>query len=233
MNMVRHIVEPMVLLLAWQGPEHTSRRRWTVGRLDREMQGATEFVMFTYLSDTEEFECALREGFTGYPAFRTSNNIHDTGVMSAFMRRLPPRTRGDFAKYLLNYRIDPGSTISDFALLGYTEARLPSDGFSIVNPFYKIDGPCEFVTEAASFHRYLVDGIRAGDHVFLIPEPTNIHDDQAIQVVWKGQCVGYINRLQTEAFHRWLSSGKVQARVDRVNGTTERPRLYLFVEVSD
>ncbi|HEX4044328.1 MAG TPA: hypothetical protein VHZ76_01510 [Gammaproteobacteria bacterium] len=48
-------------------------------------------------------------------------------------------------------RLQADVQISDFALLGYSGAKLLSDGFSIIHPFAHANGPCELLLEAAGY----------------------------------------------------------------------------------
>ena len=63
------------------------------------------------------------------------------------MRRLPPRNREDFADYLQVHGLSAPFELSDVALLGYTGARLPSDGFALVPEFPEDIRPCDYVME--------------------------------------------------------------------------------------
>lgn len=128
---LQHVVEPERLLLTWQPPDDgtTIRTRRIVAELT--YSDNYESVTFTYLVDTPDFLAAKAAGFLGYPAFRLKTATHTQGVMSAFMRRLPPRKREDFGAYLTQHWLPNPFTLSDFALLGYTGAKLPSDGFAL------------------------------------------------------------------------------------------------------
>jgi hypothetical protein len=44
--------------------------------------------------------------------------------------------------------------------------------------------------------------------------------------------IGYVNRLQAPAFHRWLNDRQIEAVIERVNGNTDRPRVLVFVWVT-
>jgi hypothetical protein len=184
----------------------------------------------------EQVERAKELGFVGYPAFRLSQREHRGGVLATFLRRLPPRTRPDFEAYKSQFRLGAELALSDFALLAYTEARLPSDGFSIVNTLEDLDAPCELVLEIVGYRHHghkLADRPQVGDELELIPEPTNPFDEKAIAVKVNNKTIGYVNRLQTSAFHGWLREGRVTATLERVNGAVDRPRAFMFVCVRD
>jgi len=113
------------------------------------------------------------------------------------MRRLPPRKREDFAKYLAQHGLPAPFQHSDFALLGYTGARLPSDGFALVPEFPPDELPCDYLTEVAGL-RHVFNGdialINVGDSVFFVTDKDNAIDADALTVVCKGHMIGYVNR---------------------------------------
>ena len=57
----------------------------------------------------------------------------------------PPRSRGDFGRFLGALRIKADAEISDFALLGYSGAKLPDDDFTVIHPFENASVPFEFM----------------------------------------------------------------------------------------
>jgi len=230
-SFVKHIVEPARLLLAWQPSDAHRRRRYIVGEITRNRDDVT----LTYLRDSSDFNKAKECGFDGYPAFKKTDNDYSIGVIDAFMRRLPPRSRGDFEKYLDLLRIPVDTVISDFALLGYSGAKLPSDGFSIIHPFDNVCGPCEFLLEVAGF-RYVnnvsIEDIASGDEAVFVPEPENEYDPRAVRIEIDNKKIGYVNRGQVEAMHRWIRDEYIiHAFVERLNGSQERPMVYLYVEI--
>src|SRR5437879_2933750 len=108
MNYIRHVVEFDKLNLVWQSDNDPNHLRYIVAELTR--QGNN--VQLKYLKSTQDFETALGFGFKGYPAFNTEKADHSSGVLEAFKRRLPPRTRGDFGKYLEMFRLPQSIKIS-------------------------------------------------------------------------------------------------------------------------
>jgi hypothetical protein len=238
-NWIEQVSEPRFLYLAWQPPDHVpERHRWAVGVLERD----GEIFVFRYLepdaierlNDGRSFEQLLALGYEGYPAFNRKTMLHTENVFSAFMRRLPPRHRSDFVDYKSQFRLAAQVDFSDFMLLGLTEAKLPSDGFSLVDP---LDGGAErrdLLIEVAGFRHYVAEidpPTRIGETVAIFPEPTNKIDRQAVVMQIRGQTIGYVNRLQTAAFQRWLAERDVQVVVERLNGRPDRPRAYVFVRV--
>jgi len=239
-NWIHDAAVPRRLILAWQAPDQFGERhRWAVGEIVNN-DGEITFRYFGPGSEFEalnpgrSYEALLALGFRGYPAFR-GDRVHRDNVLAAFMRRLPPRSRADFSKYKQHFRIHPTDQPSDFALLGLTEAKLPSDGFSIVNTLEDETGPSELFLEVAG-HRYyaaqLSFDLQPGQTVEFIPEPDNPKDPNAVKVCVHGEPVGYINRLQASRFLEWIAEGRLAGSIERLNGSSERPRVFLFVRLS-
>lgn len=233
MNLIEHIIDPNRLLLVWQAPDgKSSRTRYVVGEL---FQREGEFI-FRYLPDTKEFKQAKAEGFVCYPAFRKIEQEYKQGVLNSFLRRLPPRKRGDFNKYLEQWRLAPHVDISDFALLGHTGAKLPNDGFSLINPFDGTEPPHEFYIEVAGFRYYQenisIDDIEVDMKAVFIAEPDNEHDRNAVMIEILGKKIGYVNKAQSKAFSHWLKNYSIDACIERKNGTSERPLIYVYGQVA-
>ena len=116
--------------------------------------------------------------------------------MDAFMWRMPARHGSGFKKYGELVRLDPKFRCE---LLGRTEAKLPSDGFSVVDPLDLEADRCELTLEVAG-HRYCRPEIAfgLGDDVELVAEPDNSKDPFAVIVRANGQKIGYMNRLQAQ-----------------------------------
>jgi HIRAN domain len=238
-NWIESASEPTCLFLAWQPPDHVADRfRWAVGILERTGVGDCSL---RYLSPGEEFEahnqgrrfdaiCKL--GYEGYPAFPLKKNRYSTGVLPALMRRLPPPSRPDFAEYKRQFRLPPNLFVTNFALLGRTEAKLPGDGFSIVDPFDGSTANCDLMLEIAGYRYYAEQTVLSlGDPVSIESEPDNEHDPSAVLVRAAGCKIGNINRLQALAFRRWLAERQVTAVVERLNGRPGKPRAFIFVRV--
>lgn len=235
-NWIEHVHEPDRLLLAWQAPDSVGdRQRWAVGELTRAGADAT----LRYFTDEEfkahnfnqPFEKMFGYGFRGYPAFPMDQAVHADNVLEAFMRRLPPRNRSDFDRYREHLSLRPETKISDFALLGLSEAQLPSDGFSVVDPLSPDAEPCELISELAGY-RYYVKNHPAppiGQKVQLVPEPENPFDPNAVMVLNDDGKLGYINRIQAPAILEWIRQGRASALVERLNGRPDRPRAFIYL----
>jgi hypothetical protein len=234
MNMIEHIVSPQRLLLVWRTDRPgASRTRRVVAEVVR--PSLEDPAVLRYLHGSEDFESAKSEGFHGYPSFDMKQNEHSSNVLDSFIRRLPPRKRDDFDAYLEQHRLLSHSEISDMALLAYTNAKLPGDGFELYPDLSDARPPFEIIIEVAGFrHQYgvVIEDIYNGDPVTLKAEPDNLYDPNAIAVYHNGKNVGYIARAQAVSFHSWFKKGyKVNAVVERINGKVDRPLVYLFITV--
>lgn len=228
---ITHFVEPQRLFLAWN---EQGMSRHVVGELVR---AENELVTLRYFPESNNFKNAEKAGFTPIPAFRRADREYSNNVMDFFMSRITSRKRSDFELYLQTLGIAPEykDTISDFALLGYGEGRLPSDGYHVVNAYSDIDPPVEFVTEVAGLsygsftHR--MDNITPGQKVTFCLEPHNPQDENAVRIDMNNEKLGYINRIQAPSVKRWLDHGStIQGEVFRKNGLPSAPRIFVFLE---
>lgn len=251
---LQHIVEPVALLLAWQPVDenHPLRMRRVVARIERQGDANT----FRYLSDTEDFRAAIAAGFKGHPAFKlpdldlrsastedaSNSRVFKIGVLETLLRRLPPRNREDFPAFLAMHRLPSPFEHSDFALLGYTSAKLPSDGFSIVPVFSPDSIPCELILEIAGF-RHEPDAdiatLAVGDKVQLVAENDNPYDQNAIAICHADRFsqgittrrIGYVNRAMTGIVRTWMKNCTISAEIERVNGKPQRPLVYIRLSI--
>lgn len=237
---IEYPTEPKELLLAWQAPSFVpDRLRWAVGKLARSGGGAT----FDYLKGDEFSRLNLgrsvsdleKAGFAGYPAFdmvRREEGPFRHHVLEAFLRRVPPVGRPDFGQYLQHFHIRAQTRLSPLALLAVTEARLPSDGFSLIDPLDPCVDRVDLVFEIAGF-RYFVDcpTLQPGDALGLERRPGNPKDPNAVEVLANGHAVGFVNRLQAPTIGTWLRQRSVECWVARVNGRPDAQTAYAFLQV--
>ena len=238
MNLIQHIIEPNRLLIVWQNLQDGtgSGKRYVIGEL-RLDQGNTTLH---YLKMSKDFKAALECGFKGFSIFDIEKEVHKENVMEMLSRRIPSRQRNDFSDFLKYYRIDPDIDLkmTDFALLGYTGAKLPGDGFSFVHTFENALAPCEITIEVAGVRHYSKEFENLNElvdtPVVFTAEPDNQEDPNAITITLKdtGKKIGYINRAQTGIFHQWLKNNSTNAHVERINGTPERPNILLYVKIT-
>jgi len=237
---IEAMCEPTQLILAWQPAalDAASRWRWAVGLLTavgsdielRYFQPGDEFERY---NSGKKFDDLVRLGYLGYPALSMEVSTHREGVKQALMRRLPPRSRSDFAAYAAQFRLRDAQHLSDFALLARTEAKVPSDGFSVVDPLDAQASQCDVIVEIAGYRHYMDEArpVQIGDRIQIVAEPENEFDSNAVATLLDGTKVGNVNRLQAVTFLSWLKLHAVDAVVERINGTPERPRIFLFVRV--
>lgn len=231
--------EPAQLVLAWQAPDGVEdRRRWQVGQVERKVDG----VQFRYFQG-REFEIAnagrsvedmRRQGFVSFPAFEYSpGRIFTDKVMETFERRLPPQSRSDFARYLEYFSIPSGEAPSGLTLFALTEARLPSDGFSLIDPLDPDLVAGEVPFEIAGFRHVAKTVVpEVGQPLRLVPEPTNEHDGNAIQVFLGNERIGYVNRIQAPVVGKWLEMREFECVVLRFNGRLGAPRAYALLRLA-
>ncbi|GAH47357.1 unnamed protein product [marine sediment metagenome] len=192
MRYIEHIVEPDRLLLSWQAK--SERLRMLVAELIRNDNDAD----LVYLKDSEEFSKAQNWGFEKYPGFDTEKEVHEN-VLGSFMKRLPPRSRGDFSRFLDALRIKPEAKdeISDFALLGYSGAKLPDDDFTVIHPFENASPPFELLLPVRGYQYYqeqlpltkLSEDMQADFEA----EPDNEFDPEAIKIIINHVIAGYVS----------------------------------------
>ena len=231
MNTLQYIIEPKRLWLTWQPLDEyaSARTRRVVGELCHEESGE---IVFHYLKDSADFQAAKLAGFKGYPAFALHGQEIRKGVVEALMRRLPPKKREDFGEYLTQHGLPTPFQHSDFALLGYTGAKLPSDGFALVPEFPPDEVPCDYLTEVAGL-RHVFNGdislISVGDPVLFVADQDNALDSDALAIVCKGDKIGYVNRALKDTVRYWLDRHQVNASIYRLNGKPERPLAYVKI----
>lgn len=234
MNPLTYIVEPVRLLLTWQPTDEQAQQRTRRAVAEVRLDPGGQ-ALFRYSKGSSDFKEAQKAGFEGFPAFPLKKAESREGVLEVLMRRLPPRRREDFADYLAQHRLPVPFDYSEFALLGYTGARLPSDGFALVPVFPPDAVPCDYLTEVAGLrHAFNGDiaGIQIGDPVTFEIDSDNPVDQDALAVMHQGRRIGYINRALKETFHHWLRSYVVTARVERLNGKPTRPLVHLRAHVT-
>ena len=235
MRYIEHIVEPDKLLLSWQTSiPGENRLRMFVAELVRRGDDAD----LVYLKESEDFSRAQRLGFKDYPGFAIGKDVHKN-VLVSFMKRLPPRSRGDFVRFLEALRIKSGAKaeITDFALLGYSGAKLPDDDFTVVHPFENATAPFELMLSVQGY-RYYKDQLPLASltvdmQARFEAEPDNQYDPKAIRIIINDAIAGYVCRGLTSSFHKWMQSGlAISAYVERKNGAEQNPEIYLYVSVT-
>ncbi|CAV18315.1 hypothetical protein [Vibrio atlanticus] len=214
------------LFLTWQSNSDRNQR-YLVGVLKKAASG----FEFSYLVDTPDYITALEHGFMGYPAFRLGGEVYTNDVMTTFMKRLPPRSRRDFRKYLTNHYLSENFDGSDFDLISHTGIQLPSDGFDLVPDLSEAQLPFDYLMEVAG-SRYYITGDEAasigiGTQVRFECENDNEFDCNAVALFIGTQPIGYINKLICPAF-RELMTRDISCHVAKVSGTVDRPLIFVM-----
>ena len=233
--------EPRELILAWQAPDEfrdEDRRRWEIGAIYKE--GAS--VRFRYFEEPEfgakNFGRSLEKlrsyGFEGYPAFKFEpGRVYAGEVLDTFERRLPPRSRADFRRYLDYFSIPDGVDVSLMQLLAISEARLPGDGFSLVDPLDERMLSGEVAFEIAGFRHespHVLPDL--GAQLTLRAEPDNKWDAQAVAVYLDSSRIGFVNKIQAPVVGIWLNTREIECVLLRFNGRQGAPRAYALIKVS-
>ena len=236
MHEIKSISEFKIILISWRVPfiEGNQRRRYIVARLLRNGDDAD----LEYLLGTEDFEIAAKKGFDGFKRFPISDKKH-SNVMEYFSYRLPPKKRADFDTFMKSIGLDVSlkNQISYFQLLGYSGGKLPDDTFNFHIDYSSISLPIQVYIELAGIlyqndWRLNIDKIAVDDQIVLARDMQNSFDSFAVAAYWKNQRIGYIDRVQSKTFSIWIDEGRsIMAYISRKNGTSERPRLYLFVDI--
>lgn len=227
MNYLEYTPEPARLLLTWQPPEAVTQR---LRRIIAEIVRSPDGCSLRYLINSPDFQAAQNQGFQGYPAFDIKQEVHEQGIMEALSRRLPPRKREDFGDFLAQFRLPADFAGSDFALLGYTGGKLPSDTFGFAPDFSNISLPIDLLLEIAGFRHQDCMGQftpTIGLPLQFVIDNDNQVDRNAVKVLCNGQNLGYINRAFLPWFADRVSNGEaIEATIERVNGKPERPLIY-------
>jgi HIRAN domain len=207
-----------VLYLAWQDPK--DHRWFPVGRLSFDGR----VYRFVYTKGALKSSNFLPFGRMQdlYTAYEASE------LFPLFANRLLSRTRPEYKAFLdwLNVR---NSEDDPFTLLGRSEGLRGTDSLTVF--------PLPEKSSDATYHvhffshglRYLpdcavqvVEGLRPGSRLFLMPDPQNRHDASAVALRTDDPItiVGYCPRYLSKDFLQLLKSGTSdipEVVVDRVN----------------
>ena len=228
-NLITEIFNPLYLYILWRSPNEREGF-FAVAQIERNNDNS---IQLSYLKNTQDFIDAQERGFTGYPAFPDINKTYTENILNIFMRRLPPRKREDFKFYLNQIGLDSNIEIPDFALLAYSRAQLATDDFRLIFSFEGIKVPCEVIAEVVGVRHYKnnFSSIALNNKVTFEPEPDCQYDPNAIQVLYNGKIIGYISKVQAPSFGEILKTNKVSGTIQKLNGTAERPRIFIKISV--
>ncbi|MFV0576016.1 MAG: HIRAN domain-containing protein [Vibrio sp.] len=227
------------LFLTWH-PRGDSSRRYNVATLIRKEDDNVEFL---YNKGSTDFEDAINAGFTGYTAFPIHDqDVYDHTVMSMFMNRTPPRSRGDFKKYLMSHQVDPEFNGDGFQMICHTGVGLPNDDFNVIPDLSQAERPFEYRLEVAGTRHVIRSGegitreelreIELETEATFEFEPNNVADSNAIAILVNNKKVGYVNRILCSAIKQFIDEDRITAKIVRVSGTEERPIIYILIFVN-
>lgn len=230
---IKNLLNAKSLFLTWQSPKDRSER-YAVG----ELASHNGSYAFSYLMQNSSFEEARMAGFKGFPAFPISDLEYTNDVLPLFRKRLPPKSRRDFKKFLKQYGLSEDFSGSDFQLLAHTGCKLPSDGFNLVPDLATVPLPFEYVMEAAGtrYHTTLskLNNLEIGDEVELLPDFNNLYDKNALIIANKNTVLGYVNRILSAPIKELVEdqSRTVRCYIYRISGSPERPLVFLYLSSS-
>ncbi|MEK7995575.1 MAG: hypothetical protein AAB403_17380 [Planctomycetota bacterium] len=120
--------------------------------------------------------------------------------------------------------------------MGYSGARLPDDDFTVIHTFENAVPPFEFLLHVQGYRYYAeqlpFDSIKLEQEATFQAEPEKDFDPKAIKIIVGGTHSGYVCRGLIESFHKWFEMGyKIDAGIERKNGTVEHPEIYLYVSI--
>lgn len=238
MKTLTHLVNPDRLLLLWQAVDRKTNKplgeRFVVGEV-RDESGQ----FYLHYFDGEDTQRAISEhGFAGLTAFPYApEKTYNGSVKDALAKRVASPERSDYADYLRSYRLPADRALSLMQLLAYTGGGLAGDGFSFAYTFDKTTPPFDFTFEIAGFRHN--EGMKIApitqlfnQPVMLVEEPTNPSDPMAVAVIYDGIKLGFVPKgLATAVKQAILKQYQVSAFITRINGTKDRPSIYVMVEV--
>ncbi|WP_130536431.1 HIRAN domain-containing protein [Thiomicrorhabdus indica] len=229
MIVINNPIHVNTLFLTWQSNKDR-HQRYLVGEIKRQ----NDKHEFSYLTQTQDYASALEQGFLGYPAFPLNKGTFSNDVMATFMKRLPPRSRRDFKKYLTNHNLPETFDGSDFDLITHTGVQLPSDGFDLIPNLEEATIPFDYLMELAGTRYYLtyeeVSNLDINSVVELKTEDSNEYDNQAITVLIDNKILGYINKLLCPTVRK-LMDRNIECKIAKKSGTQDRPLIYVMLRV--
>lgn len=184
------------LYLIWKDPQ--SRQNFTIGIL-----GYGSKYTFEYSSDIGKAE---NNGWTKFEVFPEEKIYESEVLFPVFASRLPDKKRRDIDKILEKYGL---SEFDEFELLRKSEARLPIDTYSFIDPIFPEDetiqrdfyimgvrhqAPCK------GKNCSLLPQVSIGDELVFEKEPENKFDIHAVRVQTQtNEILGYVPRYYNEA----------------------------------
>lgn len=240
MKYLEHLVNPERLLVLWQAMDAATNKpvgdRFVVGELREDANG----IALQYYDNEDTRKAATERGFKGMtvypyaPAKKYNGNVEEV-----LAKRLASPSRSDYADYLRSYRLPPdrADQLTVMQLLAYTGGVLAGDGFSFAHTFDNAQPPFDFTFEIAGFRHN--DGMKEfslaalqNQPVTLAHDPENPHDDHAVAVWHQQTRLGFVPKgMATALVDKIMNQYTMQASITRINGTKDRPSVWVMVEV--
>lgn len=230
-TVVRYIYEPTRLILTWRSHlDGTSSKYFPVAELVQYDQKA----IFKYLSASDQYQQARKNGFLGFPGVSLKSEGHDN-ALDLFIRRLPPDTREDYNLYLKQNRLPENFSGSTFALLAYTGGRLASDSFVLIPDVSDVVPPADILLDIHGLAYHLekneIKHIQEDSELTFRHEPDNEHDSYAVAIYLKDRKLGYVSRVISHAFLQLMRDFNIQGTVAKTIVTPYASRIVFLASV--
>lgn len=184
------------LLLIWKDPE--TRRNFSVGKLTKSTNYTFEYC--------NEFTEAETYGWSKLDAFPENKLYESETLFPVFASRLPDKKRRDIAQILKKYNL---LEFDEFELLRKSEARLPIDTYSFIDPIFPEEETIQrdFYIMGVRHHTpckgkdcSLLPKVNMGDELIFEKDPENEFDVDAIKMKTKNnEVLGYVPRYYNKA----------------------------------
>ncbi|MCA8834876.1 MAG: hypothetical protein K8953_07275 [Proteobacteria bacterium] len=221
--------------LVWQSPKNHAQgtgRHYGIGMLRADPN--SDNVVFNYLRESEDFHKATQNGFNGYTGIPLRRRDKNSSAFSLLQRRVPPQNRPDYKEYLARFGLHKEDSLTLLSVLACTGARQIGNPFSIAETFEGFDEPFQYIFDVSRRQHYIAQtpNVKTGDEVSFVAEPDNKYDPFAVCLKdANGQTLGYINRCQAKKVQSWVPNGITNARIHRVNGRRDYPRLFVMCDI--
>ncbi|MEG3437105.1 HIRAN domain-containing protein [Pannus brasiliensis CCIBt3594] len=179
---------------------------------------------FVYIAGVEE--AIDKAGFTPLTSFPDLHKFYrSTDLFFLFANRLMRPSRPDYQQYI-EYLNLSGKSYNSLDILSRSGGKKATDNLEIFgiselddNNFYHL----YFFTHGLRYHPESLEkaqNLQENEPVFLVSEPDNSHDPQAIYVTTEDKYnIGYCPRYLTDDIHQFLESEpeSIRVTVEKVN----------------
>jgi hypothetical protein len=228
-------------LVVWQeqkdNQNQDSGKRFVVG----EIIYNNEYQQINYF-DKGDIEEAKKLGFRPLEAFKDKEGkkLTSNEISNALDKRVISKERSDFDSYLKSFMISPAlkNELDTLTLLANTgRGKNFGDGFSFFPDIQNATPPFQITFEVAG-HRHS-EGMQAfsdksglrGKTALLLSQDDNKYDPYAVQISIDGVLIGYTPKGLSKGLHKFAKTNKIDSIIARVNGTTDRPNLIVYINI--